>query len=52
RRHAFIDSYEKEEHDWFELERKKHRFTRWRDFAAQCFVAGLILLMLFWTAGQ
>lgn len=52
RRHAFIDAYEKEEHDWFELERKKQRFTRWRDFAAQCLVAGLILLMLFWTAGQ
>lgn len=52
RRHAFIDAYEKEERDWFELERKKQRFTRWRDFAAQCLVAGLILLMLFWTAGQ
>ncbi|MCI4139819.1 amino acid ABC transporter ATP-binding protein, partial [Bacillus vallismortis] len=36
RRHEFVDSYEKEELAWFELERNKHRFIRWRDFAAQC----------------
>ncbi|WP_445429819.1 thiol reductant ABC exporter subunit CydC [Bacillus atrophaeus] len=52
RQHSFVESYEKEENAWFEIEQKRQRFTRWRDFAAQCLVAGLILLMLFWTAGQ
>ncbi|WP_406621106.1 thiol reductant ABC exporter subunit CydC [Bacillus atrophaeus] len=52
RQHSFVESYEKEENAWFEVEQKRQRFTRWRDFAAQCLVAGLILLMLFWTAGQ
>ncbi|QHZ45126.1 thiol reductant ABC exporter subunit CydC [Bacillus sp. NSP9.1] len=51
RQSDFIDAYEEEEHRWLEIERKRQRFSRWRDFAVQCLAAGLVLLMLMWAGG-
>ncbi|MDA1476836.1 thiol reductant ABC exporter subunit CydC [Bacillus changyiensis] len=48
----FISAYEDAEKKWYEIEQKRQRFTRWRDFAVQCLVAGLVLIMLVWAGGQ
>ncbi|MFT0801830.1 thiol reductant ABC exporter subunit CydC [Bacillus swezeyi] len=52
RQHDFIRAYEEEEQKWLEVEKRRRRFTRWRDFTVQCLTAGLVLMMLISAGGQ
>ncbi|MBS4161606.1 amino acid ABC transporter ATP-binding protein, partial [Klebsiella pneumoniae] len=52
RQNDFIRTYEEAEDTWLQIERKRQRFIRWRDFAVQCLTAGLVLMMLIWAGGQ
>ena len=52
RQNDFVHAYEAAEQEWLAIEKKRMRFSRWRDFAMQCLAAGLVLLMLIWAGGQ
>ncbi|MBM4762816.1 thiol reductant ABC exporter subunit CydC [Bacillus sp. B15-48] len=52
RQNQFIDKYEERENELYRLERKRRRFTRIRNFCSQLMVAGLVLIVIFWTTEQ
>ncbi|KGX85856.1 thiol reductant ABC exporter subunit CydC [Pontibacillus litoralis] len=52
RQRDFIESYEKQEQQLYELDRSRNRFVRWRDSSAQVIIAIMVIVMLFWTAWE
>ncbi|WP_100332593.1 thiol reductant ABC exporter subunit CydC [Bacillus xiapuensis] len=50
RQAEFIEAYEQAEQQLLGLERKRNRFIRWRNSAAQIVIAVMVVSMLAWTA--
>lgn len=52
RQRSFIDSYERREEEWTEIEASKRAFTRGRDFALQLVIGTAVVAMMIWAGGQ
>jgi ATP-binding cassette, subfamily C, bacterial CydC len=52
RQDHFIKAYEQKERELFLIDRKRRSFNRLRNFLSQLLVAGLVLIVIFWAAGQ
>lgn len=52
RQRSFIESYERREEEWTEIEASKRAFTRGRDFALQLVIGTAVVAMMIWAGGQ
>ena len=49
---TFLQQFEKEDQEIRKVERRRSTFVSYRNFMAQCVVAGIVMSMLVWTGSQ